>query len=115
MTVCGVDRSADPEAPNSPLPGGDVQVLLALIQAYEARHHPVEPTDPIEAIQFHMKQQGLTPKDLAPMIGRPNQVVEVLSQRWPLVLVLVLIRKLREQLGISAKSLIGAEVASRVT
>lgn len=93
--------------------GEHFEILLALIQAYEARHHQIDPPDPIEAIKFRMEQQGLTPKDLAPMIGRPNRVYEVLSRRRPLTL--AMIRKLHAQLGIPAESLIGASVASRLT
>jgi antitoxin component HigA of HigAB toxin-antitoxin module len=44
-------------------------VLATLIDAYETRHYPMDPPDPIEAIQFRMEQQGLTGKVLEPMIG----------------------------------------------
>src|ERR1700757_612836 len=51
-------------------PKGDrLDVLATLIDAYETRHYPMDPPDPIEAIQFRMEQQGLTRKDLEPMIG----------------------------------------------
>ena len=46
-------------------PKGDrLDVLATLIDAYEARHYPMDPPDPIEAIQFRMEQLGLTRKDL---------------------------------------------------
>ena len=45
-------------------PKGDrLDVLATLIDAYEARHYPMDPPDPIEAIQFRMEQLGLTRKD----------------------------------------------------
>jgi antitoxin component HigA of HigAB toxin-antitoxin module len=51
-------------------PKGDrLDVLATLIDAYEARHYPMDPPDPIEAIQFRMEQLGLTRKDLEPLIG----------------------------------------------
>jgi antitoxin component HigA of HigAB toxin-antitoxin module len=34
-----------------------------------ARHFPIDSADPVEAIKFPMDQQGLTPRDLEPMIG----------------------------------------------
>ena len=48
------------------MPQGDrLDVLATLIDAYEAAHSPIDPPDPIEAIRFRMKQQGLTRKDLS--------------------------------------------------
>ena len=38
--------------------------MMTLIKAYEARHYPMSPPDPIDAILFRMEQQGLKPKDL---------------------------------------------------
>lgn len=41
-------------------PRGDrLDILATLIEAYEAKHHPMGPPDPIEAILFRMEQQGL--------------------------------------------------------
>jgi HTH-type transcriptional regulator/antitoxin HigA len=41
-------------------PKGDrLDVLVTLVQAYEAQHLPMELADPIEAIKFRMEQQGL--------------------------------------------------------
>ncbi|MCU7373184.1 transcriptional regulator [Paucibacter sp. O1-1] len=84
--------------------GAYFEVLLTLIQAYEARHHAIEPPDPVEAIKFRMEQQGLSPRDLEPMIGRSNRVYEVLNRRRPLTL--AMIRRLHAGLGIPAESLI---------
>lgn len=49
--------------------GGRLDRLATLIDAYEARHHPMDPPDPVEAIVFRMEQQGLTRKDLGPRTG----------------------------------------------
>ena len=47
-------------------PEGDrLDILVTLIEAWEARHEPVPPPDPIEAILFMMAQKGLTRRDLA--------------------------------------------------
>lgn len=86
-------------------PDGDrLDVLATLVQAYEARHHPIEPADSVEAIKFRMDQQGLLPSDLEPMIGRLNRVYEVLARRRPLTMAMVW--RLHTQLGIPAESLI---------
>ena len=86
-------------------PEGDrFEVLLTLLEAYEAKHFPIDLPDPVEAIQFRMEQGGLTPRDLQPMIGRLNRVYEVLNRKRPLTL--NMIWKLHRGLGIPAESLI---------
>lgn len=96
------DRDLEPGTPE----GDRFDVLVTLIEAYERRHFPVDAPDPVEAIKFRMEQQGLTAKDLEPMIGRLNRVYEVLAHRRPLTL--AMIRRLHSQLGIPAESLISA-------
>ena len=41
----------------------------------------MDPPDPIEAIKFRMEQQGLTRKDLEPIIGTRTRVAEVLNRK----------------------------------
>jgi antitoxin component HigA of HigAB toxin-antitoxin module len=53
--------------------------FVALLRAInvggtEARHYPMDPPDPIEAIQFRMEPQGLTGKDLESIIGTRARV-----------------------------------------
>lgn len=94
---------------NEPEPGTDdgdcFEILVTLVEAYEARHFPVESPDPIEAIRFRMDQGGLTVKDLVPSIGQPNRVYEVLNRKRGLTV--EMIRNLHRNLGIPAESLIG--------
>ena len=94
---------------NEPDPGtseGDrFEVLLTLLEAYEAKHFPVSAPDPVEAIRFRMEQQGLTVVDMQPYIGNPNRVYEVLNGKRGLSL--AMIRRLHAGLGIPADALIG--------
>jgi HTH-type transcriptional regulator/antitoxin HigA len=93
------------DEPKPGTPQGDrFEVLLTLVEAYEARHYPVELPDPVEAIKFRMDQAGLSPKDLVPAIGRLNRVYEILTRKRPLTL--KMIWRLHEQFGIPAESLI---------
>src|SRR5215475_10640504 len=86
-------------------PDGDrLDVLATLIDAYESIHDPIDPPDPIEAIKFRMEQQGLTRKDLEPMIGTRTRVAEVLNRKRGLSI--EMIRRLHHSLGISAEVLI---------
>ena len=45
-----------------------LEVLSILVEAWEDKHHPIDPPDPVEAIKFRMDQQGLTlnPPPFAP-------------------------------------------------
>ena len=86
-------------------PDGDrLDVLVTLVEAYEAKHFPIDLPDPVEAIKFRMEQAGLSVKDLEPFIGRPNRVYEILNRKRPLTL--SMIWKLNQGLGIPAESLI---------
>jgi len=86
-------------------PRGDrLDVLVTLVEAWEAKHFPLDLPDAVEAIKYHMDQQGLAPRDLVPLIGSRNRVYEVLARRRPLTLAMV--RRLHEKLGIPAESLI---------
>ena len=79
-------------------------MLATLIDAYESEHEPMDPPDPIEAIKFRMEQQGLTRRDLEPIIGSRARVAEVLNRKRDLSI--AMIRRLHESLGISAEVLI---------
>jgi len=85
--------------------GEELDVLVTLVCAYEEQHFPMDPPDPVMAIQFRMEQQGLTRKDLEPMIGSRARVSEVLSGKRRLTL--PMIRRVRDGLGISADVLVG--------
>ncbi len=86
-------------------PEGDrLDVLATLVYAYEAEHHPIDPPDPVDAIKFRMEQQGLSRKDLEPMIGTRTRVAEILNRRRNLSI--TMIRRLHEALEISADVLI---------
>ena len=88
---------------NSP-EGDRLDVLVTLVEAYEARHFPLELPDPVEAIKFAMEQRNLSVKDLVPYIGQPNRVYEVLNRKRPLTIAMAW--KLHKGLGIPAESLI---------
>ena len=96
---------------DEPEPGTDegdrFEILVTLVEAYEARQFPIDAPDPIEAIRFRMEQGGLTVKDLVPFIGQPNRVYEVLNGKRSLTI--GMIRKLHRNLGIPAESLIGSD------
>ena len=90
-------------APDTP-DGEKLDVLVTLVEAYEAKHYRLDLPDPVEAIKFEMEQKGLTVKDLEPMIGKSNRVYEILNRKRSLTL--KMIWRLNQELGIPAESLI---------
>lgn len=91
---------AEPGSPE----GEKLDVLATLVEAYERNHYPMDLPDAVEAIKFEMEQKGLTVKDLEPMIGNRNRVYEILNRKRSLTL--RMIRRLHEDLGVPAESLI---------
>ena len=81
-----------------------LEVLATLVEAYEERHHPIPPPDPIEAIRFRMEQLGMSRRDLEPFIGPRGRVSEIFNRTRGLTL--PMIRRLHEKLGIPADVLI---------
>lgn len=84
--------------------GDELEVLFILVEAYEAKHYPIAPPDPIEAIKFEMENRGLKRKDLEPYIGSRGRVSEVLNRKRRLSLEMIC--NLYKGLGIPLKSLV---------
>lgn len=82
----------------------EMEVLVTLIEAYENKHYPISPPDPVEAIKFRMEQQGLTVRDLEAYIGPSGRVSEVLNRKRPLSLRMV--KRLHDGLRIPYESLL---------
>ena len=86
-------------------PDGDkLDILIMLVEAWEDKHDPIGPPDPVEAIKFHMEQNGLVRKDLEPYLGPRQRVADVLNRKRPLSL--KMIRNLNRGLGLPAEILI---------
>lgn len=86
--------------------GDELDVLVILVEAYEAKYYPMPICNPVEAIKFRMEQMGLEPKDLTPIIGSRSKVSEVLNQKRQLSL--TMIRNLHTRLHVPYESLLGA-------
>jgi HTH-type transcriptional regulator/antitoxin HigA len=104
-----IDKLMDAKA-NTP-EGDRLDLLATLVSAWEERHFPIDPPDPVEAILFAMEQRGLSRRDLEPFIGSRARVAEVLGRKRPLTL--PMIRRLHAGLGIPADVLIGEQLLSK--
>lgn len=73
--------------------GDRLDVLVTLVEDYERRRWPIEPLDPVRAIETAMAMNGHTRAELAALIGQ-SRATEVLGRRRALTL--PMIRKIAE-------------------
>jgi HTH-type transcriptional regulator/antitoxin HigA len=93
---------AEPDTPDS----DELDILLVLVEAYEEKHYPIPPSDPVEAILFRADQMNLDRKALEQFLGPKSRVSDVLNRKRPLSL--PQIKRLHKGLGIPYESLLGA-------
>lgn len=84
--------------------GDHLDALARLVEAYEEKHHPIPPPDPIAALEYHLESRGLSRRDLQPYLGSPARVEDILNRRRGLTI--GMIRRLHRGLGLSADVLI---------
>ncbi|HBG74953.1 MAG: hypothetical protein A2X25_07370 [Chloroflexi bacterium GWB2_49_20] len=93
-------------------PEGDrMDVLVTLVEAYEAKHFPIpEPDDPVQVLEYYMESRGLSRSDLIAYLGSKERVSEVLNRKRGLSL--EMIRRLHNGLGIPADLIMGKHAQS---
>jgi HTH-type transcriptional regulator/antitoxin HigA len=97
-----IDRLMDAR-PGTP-EGDRLDVLTTLVEAYEARHHPINLPDPIAALEYVMEQRGITRDDLVPLLGSRARVSEILLRKRRLTMEMAW--RLHRDLGIPAEAVI---------
>ena len=65
--------------------GDRLDVLVTLVEAYEAKRWPIAPLDPIEAIEAAMAMNGHTRADLAALVGQ-SRATDILARKRALTL-----------------------------
>ncbi|MBM3549084.1 MAG: helix-turn-helix domain-containing protein [Alphaproteobacteria bacterium] len=88
----------------------DVAQLRAqslLLEAYEKQKWPARAVSVPDIIRYAMEQHGLSPADMAPILGTRSRVTEVLKGQRRLTV--EMIRRLHDRLGLPADLLIEAE------
>jgi HTH-type transcriptional regulator/antitoxin HigA len=88
---------------NSPQ-GDELDLLATIVEAYEMKHFPILPPDPIDAIIFRMEQMNMTKTDMAKYLGSQSRVSEILGRKRKLSLKMV--RSLYKGLKIPAEILL---------
>jgi HTH-type transcriptional regulator/antitoxin HigA len=99
-----IERYFTKEPKEGSLEAERFDVLSALIEAYEAKHWPIEPGDPIEAIRYKMEVAGLTQSDLSDLLGSAPRASEILNRKRALTT--EMIYKISRAWGIPADSLV---------
>jgi HTH-type transcriptional regulator/antitoxin HigA len=54
-------------------------LVSSLVEAYEDKHHAIEPLLPVELLKEMMADRGLKQKDIAPIFGSQGVTSEVLN------------------------------------
>lgn len=83
----------------------EFEILAVLIEKYEDETQPVAPPTPLEAIRFRMEQMGYRQKDLANLLGGASRASEIMTGKRDLSPMMM--RRLRDEWGIPADSLLG--------
>ena len=85
--LAAIDRlmGAAPDTPES----DRLEILVTLVEAYEARRWPIEAPDPVSVIEHVMEARGLRQQDLAALIGSQPRASEVLNRRRLLTLPMI--------------------------
>ena len=81
-----------------------LEFLSVLVEEYEEKEFPIEPSSPQAIVDFMLEQKGLTRADIADIMGGKSRVSEFFSDKRDLSINQV--RALREVLGIPADLLI---------
>jgi HTH-type transcriptional regulator / antitoxin HigA len=93
------------EAEKNTKEGDLLEMLLLVIDDYEAKNFIFPKLDPIAAIKYKMAEEGLNQSDLIKYFGTKSRVSEVLNGKKPLTL--KMIKNLHQQFNIPADVLIG--------
>ena len=84
----------------------EFELLMMMVERYEAEHITVKAPDPVAAIEFAIEQRGLSPADMQQVLGSRQRVHDILRKKRRLSLDHV--RALHAKLLIPADVLIQA-------
>jgi HTH-type transcriptional regulator / antitoxin HigA len=102
-------------APEGTEEGDRLDVLLALVEIYEAKRWPIdidESFDPIDVLNYAIEELGHTQAELAELLGSRSRASEILSRRRALTV--DMIHKISEAWRIPADLLVRPYKLERV-
>lgn len=100
-----IERLMDLEPAPGSAEADRLDLLATLVDAYEARHHAIDPPDPIEAIKHRLDALGLDQRDLERVLNASrSRVWEVMHRQRALSIPMM--RRLHAALHISGDILL---------
>ena len=79
-------------APDGTEEGDKLDVLIALVEIYEAKRWPIEidgSFDPIDVLQYAIEELGHTQAELAELLGSRSRASEILGRRRALTVEMI--------------------------
>lgn len=76
-------------APEGSEAGDRLDVLVALVESYEARRWPIEPAknfDPVDVLHYAVEEFGHSQAELAELLGSRSRASEVLARKRALTI-----------------------------
>jgi HTH-type transcriptional regulator / antitoxin HigA len=112
--VAEIDELLDRDPPKGSAEFERLEFLSALVELYDDEHYPMGDTSTQQSVvKFMMEQRGMSPSDLAPLLGSKSRVSEFFSGKRRLSL--TQIARLRDALGIPGDLLIELSSARPLT
>ena len=68
-------------APSNTPEGDKLDVLITLVEAYEATRWPIDPVSPRDILEYAITDMGRSQKELAELLGSRSQASDLLSGR----------------------------------
>lgn len=99
-----INELMDLDPPKTSEEGGELEILIILVEKYEEARFPIDVPDPIEAILFMMDQRGFERSDIEPIFGSRSKASEVLGRKRHLSI--NMIRRAQDMLQIPAEVLV---------
>ena len=85
--------------------GDELDILVTLVEAFEAKHYPLPTVEPIAYLKSVMNHKHLKQSDLIPYIGHKSQVSKILNGKRELTLSMV--KNLSKGLNLPLQKLVG--------
>jgi HTH-type transcriptional regulator / antitoxin HigA len=99
-------------APQGTPDGDALDVLVTLVDAYEAKRWPETPVDPIAFLKAFMEETGRVQSDLAALLGSRSRASEVLARKRGLTIDMV--AKLNRDWGVPADVMVQSAAFAKV-
>jgi HTH-type transcriptional regulator/antitoxin HigA len=68
-------------APQNTPEGDKLDVLVTLVEAYEAKRWPIDPVSPRDILEYAITDMGRSQKELSELLGSRSQASDLLSGR----------------------------------